>query len=115
MKNPIFIIAVLMLMALCNDTFAQAPNENAAVGMGQAAIRRECGPEPGPFQHEVIATTPCPGGGSSYVIFYYQPTPCFPQPGPCIQVIQPIGTATIDCEGNTTVVCGGGGGPIEIE
>jgi hypothetical protein len=116
MKKPIFIIGVLMLMFLCTDTFAQqaAPNEAAAVGKAQGAARRECGPEPGPFQHEVIATAPCPGGGSSYVIFFFQPTPCFPQPGPCIQVIQPIATVTVDCEGNTTVVCESGG-PIPIE
>jgi hypothetical protein len=113
MKKSFFIIGVLM-MILCTDAFAQAPNENAAVGKAQGAVRRECGPEAGPLSHEVIATTPCPGGGNSYVIFFYQPTPCFPQPGPCIQVIQPIATATVDCNGDVTVVCGGGG-PVLIE
>lgn len=108
MKKSVFIIGILMLMTFCTDAFAQSDNENAAVGKAQAAVRRECGPEPGPFQYEIISTTSCPDGGTAYVIFFYQPTPCFPMPGPCIQVIEPIATVTVDCEGNTTVVCGSG-------
>lgn len=103
-----------MLAMLCFDASAQN-NEQAAVGQAQGAIRRECGAEPGAYRSEVIAT-PCPGGGTSYVVFFYQPNPCYPNPGPCIQVIQPIGTVTTDCEGNTTVQCSDGfGTPVELE
>jgi len=113
MKKSFAIIGALFLMMLSLDVLAQS-NEQAAAGKGAAALRRECGPEAGPFRYEVVSATPCPNGGTSYVIFYYQPTPCSPRPQPCIQVIQPIGTAVVDCEGNTTVQCGDGGGPIPL-
>lgn len=116
MKKVFSILAIGAVVAIAsaftsNNTSVEVNDEQRAIAAARAAVNSECG-NTALTQVQVQENFICNDidggfGNMNRTITFYRPTPC-PNPNePCIQVIQVIGSATVDCLFNVTdVTCG---------
>ena len=113
--KSIFFLAALMITTVSfagNGTeeptvkeSTSSPAPDAGIGVAIGAIRSNCDIQ-GEIQYSVSVVSSCFVDGFVRRVTFYQLPNCPPNQ-PCIQVIYPLGSVTLDCDNNVVSVdCG---------
>ena len=122
MKNIILIFSLIFSTAVFAGntepvngdqpaTVENAPTMSNGIGAAMSAIRTSCPNATGKLQYNETVVSSCFAGGFITQYNFYK-TPNCPPNQPCIQIIELIGSVTVDCEGNVIGVNCTGGVPI---
>ena len=112
MKKLLFIFSLFVTTftfatsgELPNETSENNSNQNI-IGIAMGAIRSECDNAIGELQAQVQTISACFAGGFVNRVTFYSVPNCPPNQF-CIQVIQVVGSVTLDCDNNVlSVDCG---------
>lgn len=104
MKKIIFSFCLVLLSVTWATSGVN--NDNQVIGIAMGTIRSTCDNAIGDLEANVEITGICFVEGFIKKVTFYRLPNCAPNK-PCIQVIQTIGTVTLDCENNVIgVTCG---------
>lgn len=104
------ILSVVFMMAVTVLSFGQN-NENKAVAAARQAVTQNCG-STGNTTYTITENFICNSidggfGNMNRTVTFYR-TPNCPPNQFCIQIVEVVGSATVDCNNNVTEVsCGG--------